>query len=254
MTEDKLDLDHISTSIETAVTTCAPSALVSLPVLHQAVSLAKGMRALREVLTDQIMRAFMPLQGSPLGFVTDKDKDSGYDLATVRECLIQAFVMGLRPVNNEFNIIAGKCYAAKNGLVRQVREWPGLTNLQVTLSAPQMAGDKGASVAVHADWLLHGKPQSLMLDTIKNDDGSIFDTRLVIRVNGGMGPDAILGKATRKAHKAIIEKLSNGTIQIDDGDAIDTVGVVVPQAQIPEGRRMTLGEAKKPTRQPGEEP
>jgi hypothetical protein len=251
---EKLDIDTVSQTIDEALAKCSPSSLVDLPALSQAVSLAKGIRSLREALSQTIMaRVFMPLQGSPLGFVTDKDKDGGYDERTVKECLIQALIMGLRPINNEFNIIGGKAYAAKNGLERLVRGWPGLSALTIDLSVPQMAGDKGAMVAVRASWLLNGKRCEYSRQQSKTEDGEIFDNRIAVRVNAGMGADAIHGKAYRKTYKGILDLLTNGALSIDDADAIETVGVAVPQAQLPEGRRMTLGEAKRAPREPGQE-
>lgn len=251
---EKTDIEVVSKTIEEAISKCSPSSLVDLPSLNQAVSLAKGIRTLRETISSALMaHVFMPLQGSPLGFVTDKDKDGGYDERAVKECLIQAMIMGLRPINNEFNIIGGKAYAAKNGLERIVRSWPGLSALTIDLSVPQMAGDKGAMVAVRASWLLNGKRCEYGRQQEKDADGQIFDNRIAVRVNAGMGADAIHGKAYRKTYKGILDLLSNGALSIDDADAIETVGVAVPQAQLPEGRRMTLGEAKKAPREPGED-
>lgn len=255
--EQKLDIEKLSASIQSAVQYCAPSALASLSVLSQAVALAKGLRDLRMALSEPIMKhVFMPLQGSPLGFVTDKDrdKDGGYDLATVRECIIQGLILGIRPINSEMAIIGGKAYAAKNGVERLVREWPGLSALNVELSVPQMAGDKGALVTARATWLLGGKKMEYIRDQRKTDDGEIVDLRIAVRVNAGMGPDAIHGKAYRKTYKGILDMLTNGTLSIDDADAIEAVGVAVDQPKIPEGKRMSMGEAKKPMREPGEEP
>jgi len=247
---EKTDIEVVSKTIEEAISKCSPSSLVDLPSLSQAVSLAKGIRTLRETLSSALMaHVFMPLQGSPLGFLADKV----YDESTVKECLIQALIMGLRPINNEFNIIGGKAYAAKNGLERIVRSWPGLSALTIDLSVPQMAGDKGAMVAVRASWLLNGKRCEYSRQQSKTEDGEMFDNRIAVRVNSGMGADAIHGKAYRKTYKGILDLLSNGALSIDDADAIETVGVAVPQAQLPEGRRMTLGEAKKAPREPGQE-
>jgi hypothetical protein len=247
---EHIDIEAVSVAVEEALSMCSPSSLVELPALSQAVSLAKGIISLRKALSPEIMKhVFMPLQGSPLGFLADKT----YDEQTVRECLIQAMIMGLRPINNEFNIIGGKAYAAKNGCERIVRSWPGLSALTIDLSVPQMAGDKGAMVAVRASWLLSGKRCEYSRQQSKTEDGEIFDNRIAVRVNAGMGADAIHGKAYRKTYKGILDLLSNGALSIDDADAIETVGVAVPQAQLPEGRRMSLGEAKKAPREPGDE-
>jgi hypothetical protein len=225
-------------------------------MLEKAVALSKGLRDLRAQLTDQIVtKVFMPLKNSPLGFVTD-EKEKQYTVPEVREAIIQGLIWGLQPVGNEINIISGRCYAAKAGVERLVRQWPKLSCLQMTFSVPVMAQDgRSAFVSARASWLIGGKKHELIRDTLKNEDGTMFDSRIAVRVNSGMGPDAILGKAQRKTYKAILDQLTNGSISIDDADAIETTGVVVEQAQIQEGQRMKLGAKPQPApmREPGED-
>lgn len=246
-------IDDATEQIQQALAKCNASALAELPALKQAVTLAAGVQHLRKALTDDIMqRVFMPLQGSKLGFVTDQDSKGGYDIATVRDCMIEGMIKGAQPINNEINIISGNCYVAKNGLKRMVMQWPGLTNLCLTPGVPQAAGDKGALIAMRATWRLNGKPMELYRGQTKDADGVVDDTRIAVRVNSGMGPDAIIGKAERKMYKAIYEILTGGAITVDDGDAIDTVGETVasagptpaPAAPEQDGRRITPPRAK----------
>jgi hypothetical protein len=265
MANDKLaTLENASAAIEEALKKCNTMALKELPALKQAIVLAQGMNLLRSSLTDDVMRSvFMPLQGSTLGFVTDKDQTGGYPLEVVRDVLSEGMIRGLYPVNNEINIIAGRCYGAKNGFARLLREFPGLTDLRVTPGVPHNAAEKGALVPMHATWMLNGKPMDMVRDVSKDPDGCIHDTRIPVRVNSGMGPDAIVGKALRKMYKAIYDMLTGSTLTLEDGEvgeSIPAVGVTVnpepsPAPAEPEqdGQRIKLGKKPEPIRQPGEE-
>src|SRR5690349_9721900 len=133
----------------------------------------------------------MPLQNSKLGFLTDKKE--GYPWEVVRDVLCEAFLRGFHPVNNEFNIIAEGFYGAKNGFERIVLDWPGLSDLRIDMGVPTMAGDKGALVPCTAAWRFDGqemKVECLPATTTKDGEVLSIDTRIPVRVNSGMGPDA----------------------------------------------------------------
>jgi hypothetical protein len=249
-------LVKVESVITSTLAECSADVIAQLPTITQTIRLAHGVNALMQVLTDDVMKkVFMPLQGSPLGFVTDKDREGGYKADIVRECVVEAMLKGLRPIGNEFNIISGRMYAAKNGMARLVATYPGLTDLVLTPGVPQIT-EKGALVEMRASWKLNGKPMFLERVYAKGEDGIPHDTRICVKVNNGMGPDAVIGKATRKALKAIYDVIAVGAVAIDEGDAIDTQGEVVsstPAQALPpeqEGRRMKM---PAPTREPGED-
>jgi hypothetical protein len=260
-------LEQASDSIEATLKQCNTMALKEMPALKQAITLAHGLTALRRALTDEVVAAvFMPLQGSALGFVTDKDREGGYPLPVVRDVLLEAMIHGFQPVNNEINIIAGRFYGAKNGFARKLREFPGLTDLHVTPGVPQNVGDKGSLCPMSATWRVNGVPYEMVRDVSKNAaTGEVRDTRIPVRVNSGMGVDAVVGKATRKMLKAIYDLLTGSTLTVEDGEvgeAIPTEGVTVnpepsPAPAPPEqdGRKIKLGgkTAEESPRQPGEE-
>lgn len=180
---------------------------------------AEAMTQLQAALTPaMIEKSIMPLQGSSLGFRTDKDKDGGYDALTVRDCTIEAWLRGFYHVGNEFNIIAGRFYGAKAGFERKVRTFPGLANLEIHKSVPEITGGN-ALVTVIASWTLNGYADKLELAPKRLADGSPIDLRVSVRVNSGMGTDAILGKADRKVFAAIYQKIS-GEI-IPEGEVSD---------------------------------
>jgi hypothetical protein len=171
---------------------------------------------------------------------------------------------GLRPVNNEFNIIANNMYAAKNGIYRLVCEFPGISDLEITPSPP-VIGEKGdsARVQIRATWKLDSKLNSISRDVSKGENGQVEDTRIAIRVNKGMGLDAILGKAERKLYFSILQKLrqSRGMLTVTDGDAFEVPGSEIPDnapAIAPperDGKRMHLGNKRneQEQREPGQE-
>jgi len=251
-------IEKATTDIEAALAECNVTALKQLPALRQAVVLATGVSQLRAALTDDVMkRVFMPLMGSPLGFVTDldrgtkQDRSKRYGVEEVRDCLIEGMIRGLRPVNNEINIISRRCYAAKNGVARLLSEVEGLSNLETLTGVPH-SSPHGALVPVTVRWLLHGTQQERVFDIIKRTDGTSTDRRIPVRVNDGMGADAILGKAVRKAHKAVLDQLTGSALTVQDGEVLDTEGVEIPAdgpapAPAPpehDGRRMNLKDQK----------
>lgn len=242
-------LTTVMDKVEGALKLCNPNALELMPALHRSVALAEGIAQIKEALTKEVCDTlFTPLQGSALGFRTDRDtSDKGpYPMGVVRECAIEALLRGFYLTGNEWNIIGENFYAAKNGVERLVKQYPGLSNFILRLGVPVMAGEKGAIVAAEASWTLNGVPGSLVCDNLPrtNPDGSpmkdadgktiMFDERIPIRVNAGMGADAILGKATRKMYKRVLDKVSGVDNDIPDGDVMDTEGYAVgegPRAQ-----------------------
>ena len=151
----------------------------------QAIMISSGIKRLRKAMSDEVLAQIMDLQGSGLGFLTDKDRQGGYKPAEVRDCMIEAVLRGAMPAGNEINIISGRPYFTKQYFERVLRQFPGLTNLKIGLSVPKLA-DGRMVVRAECSWKLAGVADSLSLD-------------LPIKVNQGMGDDAILGKARRKA-------------------------------------------------------
>lgn len=214
--------------IQLALQDCTIEQIVKLDDVDQALRLSEGMAAMRAALTDDVVeRLFMPLMGSPLGFQTDRDnsdKFPPYTIGVVRDCVIEAMIRGFRPVGNEFNIISKRAYFTLNGFRRKVREYPGLTDLELTPGVPRTM-DAGALVPYTAKWRLDGAPMQLVCDAIKREDGTVEDTRIPVRVNAGMGPDGILGKARRKVLALVLDRISGSTWETPDADIGDVVDV-----------------------------
>lgn len=239
--EKNMAIQKATNQIETIVSECSMLALRNEPILMQSIRLARGMKALRSVLTQEaIMSDFMPLQGTTLGFITDKDKEGGYDWQTVRECLIEALLRGFRPIGNEFNIIAGRFYGAKNGFERIATEYPGLTDLRIDLGVPQLQADKGALVPCIARWFFQGEEMEIRC-VAPSKEGDI-DMRIPVRVNSGMGADGILGKATRKLYARIYQRLTGCARDVIDADPEELPPQDLPAPATPDkdGRRISL--------------
>lgn len=229
------------------------SHLETLGQFQLAVKLARGIRAFRQVLTDKVMAEFMDLQGSPLGFETDRDKQGGYPVEVVREVLIEGFMRGARPVMNEINIIAGGCYLAQAYWRRMVREFDGIDKIDERWQVPEMK-QGGALVGCTITYTIDGIKQEYVRRLYKRKlaDGEIeeIDERVPVRVNQGMGVDAILGKAARKVFKAIYERLTNVRIVTRDDDEVVIEGKLVE----PEQQKQLEADkppATAPDRQPG---
>lgn len=205
----RIDAKKIS-ELEQAVDSCSATWMAEgAGRVHKALSLASGIARLRDLLTSDVMAEIMRLQGSPIGFRTDKDTTGGYPEAIVKECIIETLIRGLYPVGNEFNIIASRFYCTKEGLSRLVREFPTLTDLELDIGVPAMKNG-GAVVSCAAKWKLGGKPCELTCD-------------IPVRVNQGMIIDAIIGKTERKLLNRVYKRVTGS--EMSDGDAAEASSV-----------------------------
>lgn len=183
---------------------------------QKAFIVASAIQVLKDKLTVEFMKPIMSLQGSRLGFLTDKDKTGGYDEETVKSCLIDAVLLGLQPTNNEFNIIGSNMYPTKEGFGSLLKTIVGL-RYNPTFKNPIVSADKSsANVVVIIDWELNGEKSTQEID-------------FPMKSNAYASSDALIGKATRKARRWLYNHLS-GT-DIADGDVQDISHEVIPQTQ-----------------------
>lgn len=243
-----------SEAIEKAISECGVQAISQLPAFLQAVKMAEGISALRRALTDEFMMSVvMPLQGCALGFRTDRDdkEPRGYPLQVVRDVVIEAMLRGFSIIGNELNIIGGRFYGTKEGLERRVLEYPGLRNLKLEPGVPTLQ-QGGALVPYSAFWMLGTEQMALHCHATKEGD-MVIDNRLPVRVNAGMGADAVLGKAERKMYHRILKRLTGANFGLVDGEVEDARTLLttaepaplpVPEGT-PEGRRVKLPQGGK---------
>lgn len=181
------------------------------------------MQELKKLLTPEVMQPIMALQNSPIGFMTDRP--CGYDIDTVRDAVIEAAVNGVSVCGNEFNLLAKRCYVTKNGMKHKLRDIPDLYK-NVTPGIPKIMSDKGAVVRMHIDWTYRGKHNTVDLD-------------LAIRVNSGMGADAIIGKATRKAYAWLYEEVTGNSVP--EGEVADMEPIEVTVSPLETAPQVVAG-------------
>jgi hypothetical protein len=187
---------------------------VNLIGFEKAYATAKSIETLKTLLTPEYMHPIMQLQGNRLGFKTDKDKGSGYPVDVVKNCLIEAVLMGLQPYGNEFNIIAGNTYPTKEGLGRVLATWNGLQyTLVCAVPKPQQDG-KSAVIDVSLKWTINNKEHSQVVP-------------IAVKMDAYTSVDALVGKATRKGRAWLLSAISG--IEITDGDITDAEFLEVKQ-------------------------
>lgn len=191
--------------------------------------LAHAMGQMRAMLTPDVMEPVMALMNTDLGFRTDKDPKQidpktdkpfiPYSVEVVREVFIEAKLRGFHTAGNEFNIIAGRFYGAKNGFRRKVTRFPGLSLFKDVYDVPRTVGDKGAIVKARASW------------TLGNVEGSI-EIEIPVKVNSFMGADAILGKAERKLLKRVHDRITGqNTPEGEAGEEVDVTPAKGPEQE-----------------------
>ncbi|WGK93769.1 MULTISPECIES: hypothetical protein [Flavobacterium] len=179
---------------------------------EKAFVMSSAIMVLKEKLTPEYMKPIMYLQGSNLGFKTDKDKNGGYLPEEVKACLIDAVLLGLQPTGNEFNIIAGNMYPTRQGFGSLLEKVPGL-KYSIVYSNPIFSNDKtSATCKCLVKWELNGEKSEQEIE-------------FPIKSNNYATADAILGKAERKARRWLFNKVK-GT-DIPDGDVTDIPHVEV---------------------------
>lgn len=170
----------------------------------KAFTIAEATTSIKGLLTNEVMGSIMALQGSKLGFKTDKDDKGGYPVGVVRDCLMEAVLTGVQPVGNQFNIISGNCYITKEGFGYLLKNIPTLS-YELIFGIPVIdASKKSATVKVDIKWTYKGKSETRSID-------------FPIKSNEYMGVDGVLGKATRKARAWLYTTITN--VEISDGDA-----------------------------------
>lgn len=185
----------------------------------KALQLADVMRQMQDTLTPENMRAVMALQGNLLGFRTDKDDKGGYPPNVVRDCLIASVLLGLTPCGNQFNIIAGRPYVTKEGFTHLLRSIPRL-EYSLAVDVPRMANNGGGAVC-----------SCVITYRVGDGEKKTETIERAVRMNAGMGADAIVGKMERKALKHLYTVITGQAIE--DGDtadaAADTMRNVTPE-------------------------
>lgn len=184
---------------------------------ERAYTVAYATGELKKLLTAEYMKPIMALQGSRLGFKTDKDRDGGYSEEVVKHCLIEATLTGVQPSGNQFNIIAGNCYITKEGFGYLLKNISGLV-YDITFELPRINADKsGAAITAIINWTFQGQAREKKIE-------------IPVKMNAAMGTDAVIGKATRKARAWLFNTITGN--EIGDGDVTEDGTATVISSKI----------------------
>lgn len=192
--------------------------------IENSLVVANAIGYLRESLTTEIMDPIMALQGSKLGFKTDRDlvknrntgkyeKGAGYPIEVVKDCFIEMSLIGLLPTGNMWNIIAGNPYITKEGGTYLLKNL--VKGLKYSIMYPEVTQSpdkKTANVLAVIKWNFNGEDREEKINfPIKSDDYTTFDS--------------LIGKADRKAKVWLYNQVSG--LDISDGDIEDIPHVEV---------------------------
>ncbi len=174
---------------------------------------------LKGALSEQVMQPIMALQDSALGFRTDREKQGGYPVPVVRDALINAVMCGLLPCGNQWNIIGGRMYVTKEGFTYLLDQ----AGVRYTIDqAVPVMKNGGAVVHTELSWS----------DPVSGSEGK-KTLEIPVRVNAGMGADAILGKADRKAKCWLYNNLTHSTLADGEAEAAPARALAAPAAEAP---------------------
>lgn len=191
---------------------------------------AGAIEQLKQQLTAEYMKPIMALQGNKLGFRTDKDKTGGYPLEVVKNCLIEAVLMGLQPTGNQFNIIAGNTYPTKEGCGYLLNNFTGL-KYDLVCGLPKINAEKtGAAVDVLITWTLGGQANEKTIP-------------IPIKIDSYTSVDAIIGKATRKGRAWLLSNITG--VEVTDGEIEDVNHTVVSSETLVKEKIEKMKDLKK---------
>lgn len=212
----------------------------------RAVALANATTLIRAAIAKH-WSALAVLKDTPYGFATDERKDRPpYTPEQLQTAITHGILIGCLPTGGEITVISGRAYASLPHFERWAREQEGLTDLAITLGVPAMpSGDSGvALVDATASYQWHGVPTAIQWTRTQQMDG-----RIPVRVNAGMGPDAVLGKARRKILAAIRKRVQGRAAQdevIDDDDGRTVAGSVVAAPAITHSTERSAPSGEQP--------
>lgn len=199
---------------------------------------ANAVAFLRENMTEEFMKPIMALQGTKIGFLTDKDKKKvdgryvkgdGYDISIVKDVCIEALMNGLELNGNLFNIIADRFYITREGFEYLLNKTPGLDyDFDCTIPV-QSSDNKSAEVNVTIHWEIDGNKKSKSLPLrIKSDQWA--------------GADSIVGKAKRKAGCWLVNKLKGTNFADGDASEVENKEVTIDLDELNKSRMQELKE------------
>lgn len=183
-----------------------------------AYNMAILMSRLEEVLDNRFMNPIMKLQGTKLGFRTDKDDRGGYPEQIVKKCVIEAVLHGLQVVKNQFNIMGGNMYPTKEGYTYLLNNISNLKYEILKYPPEYKVNQSVANVKCVINYSL---------------DGIEFKKEITfpVRVNKNSIVDAVIGKADRKAKAYLYTLITDN--DLGEGDVTDSERIRTHSMSIP---------------------
>ena len=195
-------------------------------LMTRAVHTARAMQIARKYV-EQNVRYLVDLQGSELGFLTDKKDGEKYTAAELVDPLTSALVLGVPLVGGCAMVLAKRLYITSPGWEHRFREtedmsWPEIRIGEIEhIDEPryvdlpkekqyvhrgQLVKDRSVPGTARVEcWarVVYGKieHQVTFFDRRSTEGG--MDERLIIKVNRGMTDDAVIGKARARLYKAL---------------------------------------------------
>ena len=230
---DQIDYEKITKRSEEALALLRPDGVENPNPIVKVVQYAQGIDILREVFAEEgLLKMAKTLQGSPLGFMADKT----YADNVLTDACVQAMAQGFMLTNNEFNIISGKSMGVLNGWLGKLRrEFDVRPACAVEIVEKK---DRASKCKVTMSYKTKTTEWEGWIPATSYD----------------AGPDAIVGKAKRRALKYLWEVLAGGmVIEAEDPDgAIDiTAKPVVTHDD--DGADTDLGPTEKAAKESEEE-
>ena len=127
MANEIVKLEKVVDELDQICAAYNPLEVALMPRLKAALVTASAIARARALLTNDIVKELiLPLKDTSLGFKTDEQSklEKGkppYAIEQVRDVAIEASLRGFSLFGNEFNMLFGGFYAAKNGLARKLK-------------------------------------------------------------------------------------------------------------------------------------
>ncbi len=212
--------------------------------MKRTILIAQAVRTARQYIK-HCAKDLVDLQGTTLGFQVDKQ----YSSDELVNPLTEAAIIGLPFVGNCLNVISGRLYIPLGGWEHRFRSderfsWPRIQLGEVEstedgrwIDLPEekwyQSGNKTvkqrrvpgmARVEVVASCQFAGV--ELRIELLDNRRSGGIDERVAIKVNQGMGDDAVLGKARCRAYKQLWRLAMGTTPRMPGDDGADDPDVI----------------------------
>lgn len=177
--------------------------------MQRAVAMACGLVELQAAMSDDVVAVLMALQGNPMGFRSDKV----YPPETVKACAISALLSGAYLVDDEWQIISGQCYLGQRYFLRKLREYPGVTDLEVVVEIPEQI----TPTLLYVSGLARCRVNGIEVAVYAKKSEKHGDSRIAVTAYKG-DLDQAQGKARKRLAQRLYERIAGVVISDVLGD------------------------------------